>query len=79
LPEINEENRSIYNEERNIYGWIILLVAIVLGFLVLLIEFGATGDSVFMGDIGMVLVALLPMLTVVIVAGLAMRLLRKSG
>jgi len=72
LSEINEENR-------NIYGWIILLVAIVLGFLALLIEFGAIGDSVFMGDIGMVLVALLPMLTVVIVAGLALRLLRKSG
>lgn len=72
MSEVNEGNR-------NIYGWIILSVAIVLGLLVLLIEFGATSDSVFMGDIGMLLVALLPVLTVVIVAGLALRLLRKSG
>jgi len=72
LSEINEGNR-------NIYGWIILSVAIVLGFLVLLIEFGTTTNSVFMGDIGMVLIALLPMLTIVIVVGLATRYLRKLG
>lgn len=70
MSEINEGNR-------NIYGWIILSVAIVLGFLVLLIEFGAVGDSVFMGDIGMILMALLPTLIIVIVIGLAMHLLRK--
>ena len=72
MSEINVENR-------NIYGWIILLVAIVLGFLVLLIEFGTTTNSVFMGDVGMVLTALLPMLTTVIVIGFILRLLRKSG
>ena len=72
MSEINEGNR-------NIYGWIILSVAIVLGFLVLLIEFGTTTNSVFMGDIGMVLIALLPMLTIVIVVGLATRYLRKLG
>ncbi len=66
------------NEEknRNNHGWIILTVVIVLAISLLLIEFGATSDSVFMGDIGMLLVGLTPMMIVVILSGILIRFFR---
>ena len=66
------------NEEknRNNHGWIILTVVIVLAISLLLIEFGATSDSVFMGDLGMLLVALIPLVMVVILATIFIRIFR---
>lgn len=66
------------NEEknRNNHGWIILTVVIILAISLSLIEFGAIGDSVFMGDLGMLLVALIPMMIVVILSGLLIRFFR---
>lgn len=66
------------NEEknRNNYGWIIFAVVIVLAISLLLIEFGATGDSVFMGDFRMMLVALIPLVMVVILSTILIRIFR---
>ena len=71
--EILSENEEKISDK---YGWMILMVVIILAISLLLIEFGATSDSVFMGDIGMLLVASVPMMIVVILSGILIRFFR---